>query len=172
MKNQRVHGLVFFTDLTNFNRTTKSMELEQVAGILTTYTEIVHHAVTDGGGQVNDYLYDSVLGYFPEDKVDQGVRTLMEVKQQVENWAEIEGFKMKLRIAAHYGEFMIIYLPPFTSPDLLGDTVNIAVRLGSGGQSSHRGRLIISAAAFRKLDPETRKSFHKYTEPIVYLAEE
>ena len=77
-----------------------------------------------------------------------------------------------LRVGAHYGQFMLIYPPPFTAPDLLGETVNITVRLGSGGQKSHPGRLILTATAFRKLAPETRKSFHKFTEPIVYLAEE
>ncbi len=171
MKNHHEEGLVFFTDLTNFYRTTKGMEIEQVADLLTTFAEFTHRTVTSGGGHVIDYMHDSALGYFPADGVDKGVRTLMEMKRQVEEWLKTDGFKMKLRIAAHYGSFMVIYLPPFSTPDLLGDTVNIAVRLGEGGQTSHRGRLIISAAAFRKLAPDTRKSFHKYTEPIVYLAE-
>ena len=172
MENYHEEGLVFFTDLTNFGRVTKNMELEQVAKLLTTFAEITHRTVTSGEGHVIDYMHDSALGYFHADSVDKGVLTLMEMKYQVEGWLEKDGYNMKLRTAAHYGQFMVIYLPPFTTPDLLGETVNIAVRLGQRGQTSHRGRMIISATTFRKLAPETRKSFHKFTEPIVYLAEE
>lgn len=172
MENYNEEGLVFFTDLTNFGRVTKGMEMEQVAKLLTTFAEITHRTVTSGRGHIIDFISDSALGYFPADGVDKGVLSLMEMKRQVEEWLETDGPKMKLRIAAHYGPFMVIYLPPFKTPDLLGETVNIAVRLGEGGQTSHRGRLILSATAFRKLAPDTRKSFHKYTEPIVYLAEE
>lgn len=172
MENYHEEGLVFFTDLTNFYRTTKHMEIEQVADLLTTFAEITNRTVTSGEGHVIDYMGDSALGYFPADGADNGVRKLMEMKHEVEQWLKTDGFKMKLRIGAHYGSFMVIYLPPFTTPDILGETANIAVRLGSGGQKSHQGRLILSAAAFRKLAPDTRKSFHKFTEPIVYLAEE
>jgi class 3 adenylate cyclase len=172
MENYHEEGLVFFTDLTNFGRVTKGMELEEVANLLTTFAEMTHRTVTSGGGHVVDYISDSALGYFPADSVDHGVRALMEMKRQVEEWLETDGHKMKLRIGAHYGPFMVLYLPPFTIPDLLGETVNIAVKLGAGGQASHQGRLILTATAFRKLAPDTRKSFHKYTEPIVYIAEE
>ncbi len=172
MENYHEDGLVFLTDLTNFGRETKNMNLDQIAELLTHFAGITHQIVTTGGGQVIDYMYDSALGYFPADGADKGVRTLIEMKRQVEEWLTADGYKMKLRTAAHYGEFMVLYMPPFTTPEIIGETVNIAVRLGSGGQKSHKGRLILTATAFRKLAPETRKNFHKFTEPIVYLAEE
>ncbi|MBU0934792.1 MAG: hypothetical protein KKC64_04185, partial [Spirochaetes bacterium] len=59
---------------------------------------------------------------------------------------------------------------PLNLPDIIGETVNIAATMGSGGQNSHRNRLILSPEAFRSLGPELRKKFHKFTEPIVYLA--
>jgi len=172
MENHHEEGLVFLTDLTNFDRGTKNINLDQIADLLTTFGEITHKTVTSAGGRVIDYMYDSALGYFPADRVDEGVNTLMEMKRQVEEWLTADGYIMKLRIGAHYGKFVAMYPPPFTTPDIIGETVNIAVRLGSGGQKSHKGRLILTATAFRKLAPETRKSFHKFTEPIVYLAEE
>ncbi len=172
MDNYREEGLVFFTDLSNFRRSTKAMSEENQAEILTKFAEITNNVVIAGNGQLITYINDSALGYFTSDLADKGVNTLLEMKQEVEAWLKSEGYQMKLRVAAHYGEFMVIYQPPFTNPDLLGETVNIAVRLGQGGQKSHRGRMILSATAFRKLAPETRKHFHKFTEPIVYLAEE
>jgi len=171
MENYHEEGLVFFSDITNFRKTTKNMELDQATNLLTSFAEITNRTVTLGGGQVIDYINDSALGYFPSDGVDKGVLALMEMKYQVEERFQKDGYKMKLRVGAHYGPYMIIYMTPFTTPDLFGDTVNITFGLGAGGQASHRGRLILSSTAFRKLAPETRKSFHKYTEPIVYLAE-
>ena len=172
MQNQHAEGLVFFTDLSGFGRTTKGMEVEQVAELLRSFAEVTNKVVSEAGGTVTDYMLDSALGYFPADQVDEGVHALMRMKHQVEKRLETDGFKMKLRVAGHYGAFMKVFLPPFKDPDLLGETVNIAIRLGSGGQSSHRSRLILSAKAFRKLASDTRKCFHKFTEPIVYLAEE
>lgn len=172
MENYHEEGLVFLTDITNFNHTTKNMNSEQIAKILISFAEITHRIVKSGGGQVIDYMYDSALGYFPADCADKGVRTLIEMKRQVEEWLSADGYRMKLRIGAHYGKFRVLYMPPFTTPEIIGGTVNITVRLGSGGQKSHQGRLILTATAFRKLASDTRKSFHKFTEPIVYLAEE
>jgi len=34
-----------------------------------------------------------------------------------------------------------------------------------------KGRFTISPQLFRKLDAATRKSFHKYTPPVTYLAD-
>lgn len=172
MENHQEKGLVFFTDLTSFNRTTITLSEEDQAQLLARFAEITYRLITAGNGRVIDYIHDSALGYFPDDEADSGVRTLLELKQEIETWLSSSGYNMKLRTAAHFGSFMVMYRPPFTHPDLLGETVNTTIRLGQGGQKSHRGRMILSATAFRKLNPDTRKKFHKFTEPIVYLAEE
>jgi hypothetical protein len=66
------------------------------------------------------------------------------------------------------GPVCLVRLPPVDKPDVLGETVNIAAMAGS----SHRpGGFAITPQVFRKLEPETRKAFHKFTPPIVYLAE-
>jgi class 3 adenylate cyclase len=46
--------------------------------------------------------------------------------------------------------------------DILGKTVNIAVRLESQG-------VALSAEAFRQLGPEMRRRFKKHTPPISYI---
>ena len=171
MSYQRQEGLVFFTDLSGFGRLTKGMEMEETAELLTGFARIVARIVPDAGGTVVDLISDSALGWFPPEAADRGVRALMALKAESEAWLAERKTPMKLKVAAHYGEFLEIVLPPFDSPDLLGETVNIAVRLGEGGVSTNRDRLILSAAAFRKLEPATRKIFHKHTEPVVYLAE-
>jgi class 3 adenylate cyclase len=69
----------------------------------------------------------------------------------------------------HFGETAIGPFGGSTELDVMGDSINVAARLGRG---EHRGRFIISPQAFRKLKPETRKVFHKHTPPVVYVADE
>jgi class 3 adenylate cyclase len=170
MNDHHQKGLVFFTDLTRFHRLVKNASFEEEAAILTRFAEITCDTVTPRGGVLIKYISDSALGYFPEPHIDAGVEGLLELKYRVEHEMVIGGKPAGIRIAAHYGPFYITHYPPFNTPDILGDAVNIAVRLGEGGQPEHQGRLLISAQTFRKLAPETRKNFHKYTPPILYLA--
>jgi class 3 adenylate cyclase len=170
MKNHHLEGLVFFTDLTRFHRLVKDATFEQEAAILTQFAEITHEVVAGRDGTLIKYISDSALGYFPDSHVDAGIEALLEMKYRVEHELVIGGKPAGIRIAAHYGSFYVVHYPPFDIPDVLGDAVNIAVRLGEGGQQEHQGKLIVSAQTFRKLAPETRKSFHKYTPPILYLA--
>lgn len=53
MENYHEEGLVFLTDLTNFGRETKNMNLDQIADLLTTFAEITHRTVTSCGGTRN-----------------------------------------------------------------------------------------------------------------------
>lgn len=169
MKNHHMEGLVFFSDLSRFGRLTKDASEEHQGELLTQFARITLETVTAGGGTVVKYISDSALGFFPE--ADSGVQALLEMKRRVETEMVIAGNPGRIRIAGHFGGFYVITYPPFDTPDVLGDAVNIAVRLGEGGQSEHNGKLIISAPTFRKLSKETRTAFHKFTPPIVYLAE-
>ena len=164
-------GLVFLTDLTGFGRLIKGMDLARLVDTLGRFAVLTQRHVEGAGGTVVKYLGDSALGYFPASLVDAGVAALIALKRETEATLEVAGSYPHLRVGAHYGEFAVAALPPVAIEDIHGDTVNIAASLGSGGQNSHRGRMVISPAAFRALSPESRKSFHKFTEPIVYLAD-
>jgi hypothetical protein len=52
---------------------------------------------------------------------------------------------------------------------VVGDSVNIAATLDRG---RNQGKFIISPQVFRKLRPETRKYFHKFTPPVIYISEQ
>jgi class 3 adenylate cyclase len=170
MKNHHQEGLVFFSDLTQYHRLVKDATFEEEAALLTQFARITHETVAAGGGTLIKYISDSALGYFPDTRVDAGIDALLQMKHRIEHELVIGGKPAGIRIAAHYGPFYIAHFPPFDTPDVLGDAVNIAVRLGEGGQSDHQGKLIVSAQTFRKLAPDTRRHFHKYTPPILYLA--
>ena len=164
-------GLVFFTDITGFRRMSNTMELSQLAEFMLRFAEITHRHVKNAGGTVVKYIGDSALGYFGKDNVDEGIEALLSMQKEIEKDFVVNGKKTGLRVGVNYGSFASCALPPIKEPDLMGETINIAAMVGSGGQVKHRSRFIITPEAFRKLSSETRKKFHKYTEPIVYLAE-
>ena len=60
-------------------------------------------------------------------------------------------------------------MKPVPGVDIFGEAINTAFTVD---RRSHRGRLVISPQAFRRLAPETRKRFHRHTPQIVYVADE
>jgi adenylate cyclase len=172
METTQTEGLVFMTDLSGFGRLTRSMDLGSQVALLKDFAAITWKHVGARQGVLIKYIGDSALGYFPADHVDEGVQALLDMKRDIETNLKIGGTALKIRIGAHYGPFGLASYEPFEQPDILGETVNIAAMLGSGGQSSHRDRLILTPEAFRKLSPQMRKTFHKFTEPVVYLADD
>ncbi|MCK5674010.1 MAG: adenylate/guanylate cyclase domain-containing protein [Spirochaetales bacterium] len=171
MEIKYTEGLVFFTDISGFARLAREMELSELVEFMLKFAEITRRHVESAGGTVVKYIGDSALGYFNSNKVDEGVSALLTMQREIEEDFIVKGKKTGLRIGAHYGEFARCTLLPVEEPDLIGETINIAAMIGSGGQTKHRSKLIISPEAFRKLGAESRKQFHKFTEPIVYLAE-
>lgn len=164
-------GLVFMTDLSGFNRLMRELELSGSVELLKRFAEISWKHISGASGTLIKYIGDSALGYFPPEKIDEGMAALLAMQKEIEDSFSRDGRKTGLRIGAHYGPFAVCSFAPFDDrADLVGETVNIAAMTGSGGQSNHRNRLIITPEAFRKLGSETRKLFHKYTEPLVYLA--
>ena len=147
------------------------MELSELAEFMLKFADITRRHVESAGGTVVKYIGDSALGYFSSDKVDEGISALLSMQREIEEDFIVKGKKTGLRIGAHYGPFALCTLLPVEEPDLIGETINIAATIGSGGQTKHRSKLIITPAAFRKLSTVSRKRFHKFTEPIVYLAE-
>lgn len=122
-------------------------------------------------GGVVKVIGDAILLVFPDDEVDIGVECLLDLKARIESVLRRSGFANRLRITAHFGEAAIGLLGEDRnrSIDVLGHAVNVASVLERG---EHAGRLIISPQAFRRLSSATRKVFHRYTPPIVYLAQE
>jgi adenylate cyclase len=172
MEHHHAEGLVFFTDLSRFMTVVQGMTADELADFMVAHAAIVDETISGGGGTLVKYINDSALGIFEGDDVDGAVRTLLTLKHRVETELSAPGRQVRVKIGAHYGPVVMPVLPPFPMRDLFGETVNITVSLGEGGTRTHRDRFILSATAFRKLGKETRKGFHKFTEPIVYLAEE
>ena len=65
--------LVFFSDLSAFQRFARNQSEEQLFSVLTECYELVGDIATGGGGKVVKFIGDATLLVFPADWVDDGV---------------------------------------------------------------------------------------------------
>ena len=166
---ERANLLICFCDIDGFSNVAKArpdpLDLFQVLSGLA--VEMAGH-LEGSAGRVVKHIGDAALIVFPESEVDAGVRLLRAAKERLERYLADQGIRVTISFQLHFGEVAVGPFGRTGGWDVMGDSVNVAARLERGG---HRGRFVISPQVFRKLRPETRKAFHKYPPPIVYLAE-
>ena len=65
-----------------------------------------------------------------------------------------------------------VVIEPTSGPIIkyMGDAVFAAFIAFTMDRRTHRGRLLISPQAFRRLAPQMRTCFHRHTPPVVYVA--
>lgn len=164
--------LLCFCDVQNFRRIAEGKPGPiDLFRLLDGWAAITIEDVEKAGGIVVKFIGDESLIAFPPERADAGVNALLALKTKMEKYFEKEQCATKVRCCAHYGEAAIGAFGTGRNRciDVFGDSVNVAATMERG---EHRGRFLISAQAFRKLLPATRRKFHKYTPPIAYLAEE
>ncbi|MBN2535203.1 MAG: adenylate/guanylate cyclase domain-containing protein [Spirochaetales bacterium] len=164
---QKISALICMTDIIGFSQISQSQNMEILYKFLKDFASITFKKIERTAGKIIKYIGDSSLIIFPDDSVDEGVQVLLELKDELEGYFKKNGFTNKITFCLHFGEVIAGRFPPFDSIDVLGDTVNIAFMLDRG---HYRGGFVITPQVFRKLKPATRKQFHKFTPPVVYLA--
>jgi class 3 adenylate cyclase len=156
--------LVAFADLTRYSAESLRIPTAELAEAMNGFYERVEAFVTRGGGAVVKVMGDAALVVFPEDAVDAGVLTLLELKDDVDRYFERLGWASRLVVKVDFGP---VVAGPFGAPgkarfDVLGKTVNRAAMLEASGVG-------LTVAAFRKLGPELRARFKKHTPPVTYI---
>lgn len=159
-----INALVAFTDLTLFMKTSQGMEDVEVARWMDEFFEKISGIVAESGGVIVKFIGDAVLIVFDENLVDSGVKCLLRVKDEIDQWLIQQGYKSRLEVKIHYGK---VVAGPFGAKenkrfDVIGKTVNTAATLQAKS-------FAISVQAFRQLSPETRKLFKKHTPPVTYI---
>jgi len=86
---------------------------------------------------------------------------LLELKATMDRWLRERPIGESLRVNAHFGEATIGPMGRASQLDVIGETVNIAATLGSHGFG-------LSQQAFRRLSPEHRRLFRRFTPPVLY----
>ncbi len=165
---EKIPALICFTDITGFARTARTSGTDAVVRMLRDLTGMIADHLDPTPGWIVKYIGDASLIVFPDEWVDQGVNALLKLKKTCDAYFTDRSMPNRITFAMHFGEITVVKLPPMQNMDILGDAVNTTARL-EGGTS--KGRFVISPQVFRKLKPETRKIFHKFTPPVVYHAE-
>ena len=167
---QKLDLLICFCDIDNFTSVARAKpDPLDLFRVLSGMAKEMSDFMRPSTGRIVKFIGDSALVIFPGNAADDGMRVLLGMKGRIERYLARNGLKAKILFQVHFGEVAIGPFGDGDSLDIIGEQINHAARLGHG---EHRGMFVISPQAFRKLKPETRKSFHKHTPPVVYVAEE
>ncbi len=159
--------LIAFADFTRYTAIAARADDAAVADLLDEYYHRLWEHVARGGGRVVKFIGDGALVVFPEDRVDDGVLALLAAKAEVDGWFDARGYDARLIVKAHFGSAIAGPFGPAGAAqfDVIGNDVNIAATLATRS-------FALSAEAFRKLAPATRKRFKKHTPPVTYIRTE
>jgi class 3 adenylate cyclase len=104
---------------------------------------------------------------FPEEEVEIAIRELLSLKREIEDFFESNYPDLSIAFSTDIGELIIVCLEPFTDPDILGETVNRASRLGNNARG---GGFVISREVYERLGEATRRRFRRIGTHEAYTA--
>ncbi len=162
--------LIAVYDLENFVAMARKLSLPETFGLLNELQILTIETLLPSRPVVIKNLGDANLMVFPTEEPDAVILGLLSLKEKIESFLHDQGFSNRAAFSAHYGEVIVgpFGREPFAGVDVFGEAVNVAF-LTNG--KPFRGRFNITPQLFRKLNAVTRKSFHKFTPPVTYLAE-
>lgn len=157
--------LIVFLNLSVYTQDARrTADDARVADVVDGYYERVAGRCTAAGGTVVKFIGDGALLVFPVDHADAAVLVLLELKADVDAWLGRIGWQSRLVVKAHSGSVIAGSYGGRDDKrfDVIGDEVNVAARLATRS-------FALSAEAFRRLSPATRRRFKKHTPPITYI---
>lgn len=166
-KPHQATALIGIYDISGFVQLADRTPALELFDLLNDICSVANRRIASARGRIVKHLGDGSLYLFPEDAVDQGIKALLALKTELEQFIQSKGFNNKLTFSTSFGEVVVGKLAPFDVIDVIGKTVQIAFSMLN---RSYRNRFIISPQVFRKLKPDTRKLFHRFTPPQVYLS--
>lgn len=133
---RRVERVVLFGDILGFTTLTEVLGEEEVFGLVGTYLDLCTEVIESHGGEVSKFIGDSVMAYFPVERADAALESVLEILDALE----------RMRLAAEPQNILRLLYTGFglaCGPVLegnigkvrkldytvLGDTVNVASRL-------------------------------------------
>ena len=163
--------LVAFIDIARFTSFGKKIDGLKLFDLMNGMAVTAIRSFSNSVGRIIKFIGDSILIVFPEESADEGVLAIMGLHDAIVDYFVSQGKdNIRLSVGIHVGEVVIgpFGEDPYKSIDVFGDNVNRAALLAG---RENKGKIVLSPQAFRKLKPGTRKRFHKYTPPIVYIAD-
>jgi len=147
-------------DLTNFGKFYRSNTSEVLFETILEFTQMAKSSVEGSGGRIIKFSNDSGVAIFPADDVDNAVMTFIKLRSKVDEWARKKVPGSQLAMNGHVGMATWGALAD-GNLEIVGEAVGTVYTMG-------KKQFVISPQAFRKLSANTRKTFNKFTLPIVY----
>ena len=156
----RVRAAVLFADMRGFTRISEQLSPTEVVPLLNEYFELLTEIAFRHDGTVFNMAGDCLMVGFgvPLEKADISVRAvntaremLLSFRELVEKWKRRHNIETGLGIGINEGEVIAgnVGSPAYMSYTIIGDTVNVASRLG---QRARAGEMLFSEEVKRALD--------------------
>ena len=135
-----------------------------VADTMNAYYCLVQKHVEDVAGHVVKFIGDGALIVFRTEQADRGICGLLDLKTLVDTWFEERAWACRLVVRVHADVAIagIFGNGAAARFDVIGNAVNVAATVQTRS-------VALTAEAFRKLSPESRKRFKKHTLPVTYM---
>ena len=156
--------LVALCDWTLFGSYARGATSAEVFARLDEFYLLAEEVVEAAGGLVIKFMGDAALVVYPDELADRGVGALLDLKRRTDVLLERRRLPNRLHVNAHFGPVTLGPMGHHRALDVIGHTVNITATMGAKSFG-------LSAQAFRRLSPERRRLFHRFTPPALYLAE-
>jgi class 3 adenylate cyclase len=157
---RRVHAAVMFADMRGFTGISERMNPAEVVSLLNEFFALLTDIAFQFDGTVFNMAGDSLMVGFgvPVEQTDGAERAIQAARLMLEKFAPMAdqwrlryGVETGLGIGINVGEVIAgnIGSPSFMSYTIIGDTVNVASRLG---QRARAGEMLFSEAVKQSLD--------------------
>jgi class 3 adenylate cyclase len=165
--------MVCFADLTLFAKVSRSMSSVEVFGMLDRLFITMEEHVKLAGGYIIKYEGDSALIVFDKENMDNGIKALIDSKNEIDNRFIKAGKPNRLAVNCHFGEVTVGRFQAKNSSwvDIIGDTVQYASILGRYKNYGLNNDFIISKDVFDRLGKDAKSLFHRFTPPLIYRAD-
>ena len=162
--------IISMYDLTSFVSISKKLDSKGIFDLINSLHILTIDILQDQKPIIIKNIGDASLIVFSKDNVNKKVALLLKLKIKIEEYLKNKGYQSKVSFSSHFGEITIgeIGNKPYNSIDAFGENINTTFIMNG---KPFKSRFTISPQLFRKLDKESRKIFHKYTQPIVYIAD-
>lgn len=159
-ENRRHEVTVLFADMVGFTAFSETTETEEVVEVLNKHFEVFHRIIDYYGGHVDKYIGDAVMAVFnhPHEDVEHVRSAVMAGLAMVAACSKLgvlrdNGEPIEFRIGLNRGDAIVgnIGAAERLEYTVIGDTVNVASRMGGLGEG---GEVVLSADTHSALGHE------------------
>lgn len=133
---QLVERIIIFGDIVSYSLISETLTLDHVMLLLNTYFEICSRVIMRWGGEINKFIGDSVMAYFPVDHADQAIHACADILAELAHVQATAGTDSPLQLlytgfGMAHGTVIEGNMGSAVKMDytIIGDAVNVAARL-------------------------------------------